>query len=244
MDCNTARLLTTFFGRHGSELAGEDAAALEAHLAACANCAPVVAFERAFDDRIAKAMTGVPVPAGLKGKILDGVAAQRGSWYRQKAVGGAALAAAIMLAFAGVTAWRMTAAPQLDQVEILAGADRQVQDPRSAIDAEMARHGVTFEPERPFDLNLFDSVGTGSLQGRTVPVVTFRNVRKNAIARVYVVRSTDFKWANLPQDGSTIASVYGHQVIVVLHARRGDTAYVVVYTGEGLELFLENRSSL
>ena len=39
MDCNTARMLATFFGRRGTELAPEDAAALDTHLASCPQCA-------------------------------------------------------------------------------------------------------------------------------------------------------------------------------------------------------------
>ena len=85
MDCNTARMLATFFGRQGPELAPEDAAALDTHLTACPQCAAEIQFERAFDDRVGKAMLAVPIPAELKGKLLDGVYAQRGSWYRQKA---------------------------------------------------------------------------------------------------------------------------------------------------------------
>src|SRR6478672_9206318 len=101
MDCNTARMLVTFFGRQGSELAPEDAAALDAHLAGCPGCAAAVQFERAFDDRVAKA------------KMLDGVTAQRASWYRQKAWGLAGLATAACLLIGGVVAWRITTAPDM-----------------------------------------------------------------------------------------------------------------------------------
>src|SRR4029453_18883839 len=107
MDCNTARMLATFFGRQGAELAPEDAAALTAHLAACPGCAAAVQAERAFDDRVAKAMMAVPVPTGLKAKILDGVTAQKAGWYRQKAFGLAGLATAACLLIAGVVGYRI-----------------------------------------------------------------------------------------------------------------------------------------
>src|SRR5215213_5823218 len=100
-------------GRSGSELAGEDAAALDAHLAACPKCAAVVRFERAFDDRVGRAMRAVPVPAGLKGRLLDGVAAQRGSWYREKAYALVGLAACVALTVVGVVAWQVATAPVL-----------------------------------------------------------------------------------------------------------------------------------
>ena len=77
-----------------------------------------------------------------------------------------------------------------------------------------------------------------------MPVLYFLNAAKNARAKVYVVRKADLDWTKLRQDGSSVPSVYGHQVAVVKDARRSDVAYVVVFTGAGLELFLEDRSSL
>jgi anti-sigma factor RsiW len=79
VDCNTARMLITFFGRQGAELAPEDAADLNAHLAACPKCAAAVQFERAFDSRIARAMMAVPVPPDLKARLIDGISAHRGA---------------------------------------------------------------------------------------------------------------------------------------------------------------------
>ena len=73
-------MLNAFFGRQGSELAPEDAADLNAHIAGCSACAAAVRFERAFDDRIGKAMLAVAIPAGLKARLLDSVSAQRGAW--------------------------------------------------------------------------------------------------------------------------------------------------------------------
>ena len=102
--------------------------------------------------------------------------------------------------------------------------------------------GLEFNPERRFDLNQLAEPGIGKFQGRDVPFLPFINAAKNAHATVWVVRSADFDWKKLPQDGSTVPSVYGFQVAVVRDARRSDLAYIVVFTGAGLELFLEDRS--
>src|SRR4051812_12811224 len=121
-------MLVTFFGRHGSELAPEDAAALDAHLAGCPGCAGAVQFERAFDDRVAKARLAVPVPAGLKGKLLDGVAADRGAWYRQKFYALAGLAAAVLVAVGGVIAWQVGTPREMTVTGIVDQADQQERD--------------------------------------------------------------------------------------------------------------------
>src|SRR3954471_6968779 len=113
MDCNSARMLVAFFGRQGSEVAPEDAAELNAHIAGCPECAASVRFERAFDDRVGKAMLAVPVPPDLKTKLLDGVAAARGAWYRQKFYAVAGLAATVLLAIGGLVAYQIEKAPEL-----------------------------------------------------------------------------------------------------------------------------------
>src|SRR5438067_12562390 len=101
-------MLATFFGRQGSELAPEDAAALDTHLSGCPACAEAVRFERAYDDRVAKAMLAVPVPVNLRAKLLDGIAAERGAWYRKKFYAVAGLAASVLLAIGGVAAWQLS----------------------------------------------------------------------------------------------------------------------------------------
>ena len=245
MDCNTARMLITFFGRQGAELAPEDAADLNAHLSACPKCAAAVRFERAFDDRVGKAMLAVPVPPNLKARLLDGVAAHQGAWYRQKFYALAGLAASVLLLAGGIVAWQIQKAPELTVGAIVEAEDARGKDPAAFVDDYLGRKGLAFRPERPFNLYQLAFVGTGDLNGKEVPVLYLVNGSKNAQAKVYVVRDTDFKWRNLPQDGaSQPGGLYGHQVALVRDRDRSDVGYVVVFTGAGLELFLEERSSI
>ena len=244
MDCNTARMLATFFGRQGPELAPEDAAALDTHLASCPKCAAAVRFERAFDDRVAKAMLAVPVPDNLKAKLLDGIAAERGAWYRKKFYAAAGMAAAVFLAIGGAIAWQLGTAPELTLPEIVREADQKEQDRARNAREFLAQQGIEFHPERPLDLNQAETWGMGQLKGKSVPVLYLVNGTKNARATVYVVRDSDFKWKDLPQDGSSVPSVYGFQAAVLRDLKRSDVGYVVVFTGAGLEVFLDDRPSL
>jgi hypothetical protein len=237
-------MLSTFFGRQGSELAPEDAAALETHLASCPNCASAVQFERAFDDRVAKAMMAVPIPANLKSKLLDGIAADRGAWYRKKFYAAAGLAATILIAIGGVVAWQIGTAPELTFDGIARQADQREQDRPKDARQFLAEQGIDFQPERPVDLNLVESTGMSKFQGQVVPAVYLSNRSKNASATVYVVRDRDFKWKNLPQGVSSLQSVYGFQVAVLRDRQRSDVGYIIVFTGAGLEVFLAEQSSL
>jgi hypothetical protein len=244
VDCNTARMLSTFFGRQGSELAPEDASALEAHIAGCPSCASAVQFERAFDDRVAKAMLAVPIPTNLKSNLLDGIAADRGAWYRKKFYAVAGIAATILLAIGGVVAWQIGTAPELTLDGIAHQADRREQDRPNEAREFLARHGIDFQPERPLDLHFAESMGMSEFQGKQVPAVYLSNRIKNASATIYVVRDSDFKWKNLPQGVSSLPSLYGFQVAVLRDRQRSDVGYVVVFTGAALEVFLVEQSPL
>jgi hypothetical protein len=236
-------MLITFFGRQGAELAPEDAADLNAHLAACPKCAAAVQFERAFDSRIARAMMAVPVPPDLKARLIDGISAHRGAWYRQKFYALAGLAASVLVLAGGIVAWQIQRAPELTVGAIVDAEDARGRDPAKFVDEYLGRQGLAFRPERPFDLNQLGFVGTGDLNGKEVPVLYLVNGPKNARAKVYVVRDTDFKWKDLPRDGaSQPGGLFGHQVALVRDRERSDVGYVVVFTGAGLELFLEERS--
>ena len=82
MDCKTARLLSDF--ARPQDLGRADAAAFEGHIADCPECAAVVGAERRLDQRLGEAMRHVPVPEGLRGRLLDRLAAERRGWYRRR----------------------------------------------------------------------------------------------------------------------------------------------------------------
>jgi hypothetical protein len=242
MDNQTARLMASLADR--SELAPEDTAELTNFLAANPTLAAEVEADRAFDAQLAQRMKDVPIPEGLKGRLLDHVAIQKGAWYRQKAWGLVGLAAAVMIATGGLLALRLSTAPELDPAVVIVPFDEHYQDPAGEISRFLAKRGLNFEPARPFNMNMADRPVMAELQGREVPMIVFRNQTKNATAKVFVVRDTQFNWKNLPQDGSLVPSIYGHQVAIIPHATRRDIAYIVVFSGDSLDLFLDKPAEL
>jgi len=63
MTCHDALRLLDFARPGATELDAADIAALETHLADCPACNRQARVERAWDDRIAEAMSSVPPPA-------------------------------------------------------------------------------------------------------------------------------------------------------------------------------------
>ena len=80
MTCDTARILLLFY-RPGktTDLAAEDVAALEAHLASCPACAALAGTQTAADAAIGRAFRQVPVPGGLRYRLREATAAEAGT---------------------------------------------------------------------------------------------------------------------------------------------------------------------
>ncbi|MEZ6141730.1 MAG: hypothetical protein R3B84_14255 [Zavarzinella sp.] len=242
IDCTTARMFITFFGSDSSELSEQDRTSLQAHVQQCAGCHQALINEQRFDLAVGKAMHAVAVPSHLAGSLSEAISHQHVGRWRTKAWWSGSIAAAIILTVGGWYAFQISTAPNLDAQRILAEADGNVYSPEKVI----ADHGIRFHPEMPFDLNMLRSVGESKFQGAQVPMLYFVNPNHNAWAKVFVVRNTDFNWKELQQnidrDGSAGISEFGFQLRVVADRSKSDIAYIVVFTGDSLRLFLETRS--
>ena len=97
MDCDTARDLLPF--RRPAELPAGDLAALDQHLAGCAACALVARRQAEFDGAVSAAMRAVPVPPGLRDRLLAAAFARRAAAARWKGAKVVGLAAALLLTF-------------------------------------------------------------------------------------------------------------------------------------------------
>jgi hypothetical protein len=63
-------MLAELRGNRVNELPSEDAAALDSHLHSCPDCHALLRIEEKLDAPLLKAMAAIPVPPGLKAKIL------------------------------------------------------------------------------------------------------------------------------------------------------------------------------
>lgn len=83
MECKTARLFLPLL----DDLVGHEAAgALQAHLALCPECDASARAAQREDAHFARAMLDVPVPAGLKSRVLEKLAVGRHTPWREWAL--------------------------------------------------------------------------------------------------------------------------------------------------------------
>src|SRR5207248_2367059 len=105
MDCQTARLMLEFARPQHIELDPRDLRALEAHVAACPDCALASQQERQFDEKVGRAMCKVDVPDRLHSRIMARLTEDRAanSWRQRKRLmsGLLAAAAALLLTLGG-----------------------------------------------------------------------------------------------------------------------------------------------
>jgi hypothetical protein len=238
MDCRTARQLLDFARPLVPEVGPRDAEALQEHLAGCADCGGLAQAERRIDYHLGQAMRAVPVPEGLDGRLLGRLDAERREasrrrWLRRLAVGGAA--AACLVVAVGGALWFRSRPPVLE-VGPLAGPAEDISLGPSAerVRASFQRYwGIdTFPPAR-FDYRQLSDYDVVLVQGRRVPKIVFR--RDQSQAWVYVVEDGMFDLRELAADtggGSVSARTQ------VLPGDRAGFRYVVVYTGDSLDPFL------
>jgi hypothetical protein len=77
MDCETARLFLHFDRPGERDLGGPEADELHAHLEHCSGCNTLAQSASRLDQHLGRAMRAVEVPAGLKSRLLERLAADR-----------------------------------------------------------------------------------------------------------------------------------------------------------------------
>lgn len=235
MDCGKARMLAEVRGNRESELPAEDAAVLDQHLSACPDCQRILENERRFDEPIAQAMRAVTVPSGLKMKLLGRLARERGAVHRRRFFYAAAAVACVVIGI-GILNWNQPNRPKLDLNGLVQLEDHRIEQPKEAAEEWLAAQGIQFHP--PVDLNprLLATHGSVTVQGKQVPTLYYRT--HSAYAKVFIFRDTDFDLSSLPETWSG-SSVFGHQVKVFRDAQHPTKqVYVVLFTGDSLEPFL------
>jgi Putative zinc-finger len=239
MDCNTARMLAELRGSRLNELPAEDAVALDGHLQTCPDCQSLLRMEEKLDAPLIRAMAAIPVPPGLKAKIFDRLATERGAVLRRRLWYSTATAAVLVIAV-GILSWNPERKPKLELGDLVVNANQYVDDPKVAADAWLASQGIRYEPPLPFNPHLLAFHGMVSVQGKQVPMLCYRSYEDgfSVSARVYLIRSSDFDLSNLKKnlDGGSWG---GQQVEIHPAADQPDQlVYVIIYNSKKPNPFL------
>src|SRR5262245_53287720 len=165
MECRNARLLLEFTRPGGGELDAVEAQALDQHLSECPECAALARAERRADEHLGRAIRDVPVPDGLRERILGKLAAERDAWYRRWVIRAGGIAAALLLvALVGWWLWppSLPALTTADVPHLVEAKPRLNQDD-IYIDF---RKKVETELPPGFNYNLVKSYDLATLHGR------------------------------------------------------------------------------
>jgi hypothetical protein len=234
MECRDAQFYLRLRRHAGDELGPDVTAPLDDHLATCPACAADARAAASFDTALGAAMRAVPVPAGLRERLVAHVAAKRGTVLRHRMYrAGAAVAAALLLVGIGL-GWFSNNRPKPDTYAMVEDLNEQWHSPKQSTERWLAAQKLPTTLPQPFDYNLLVGRGFEEMKGRNVPVVTFRSA-DGELAKVYIFR--DDGRFNLKALQPT--QVSGTQALVIADKPefRGFT-YVIVYTGRDLQPFL------
>jgi hypothetical protein len=243
MDCNTARRMLEFAGPLHRELDPPDLQALEAHVAACPDCALLSRQERRDDDEIGRAMRRVDVPDRLRAAILtrlaDDRAAERKWRWKSTVLTGVAAAAVVMIAVGGWMLYQQATLRPFDLAqfaEVVKNGRINEKSP-AAIENVYKARGIDMKAPAALNYAFLDHHGLAELQGHQVPCLIFIRddpaANIHAHAKVYVVSDRQFNLKDMPATDARDTD-YGEK-IEVDHEPGSHFAYVIVYTGENLD---------
>jgi hypothetical protein len=238
MDCRTARLLLEFVRPHATELEADDADGLEAHLCGCPECEALARSEHQLDDHIGHAIRDVPVPLGLRERILDRLGRERQDCYRRwmgrclRVVAGTA--ALFLIAYLALQ-WRGRHLPRLDDPEeickvalapVLSPSDRQ-----QTSQWFRSRGAVTELPPR-FDFAYPHVCGFADFKDQQVPHLIFMHERTHAEVYILSPRQFDFGKLGADRDFKRYVSPSGDAYKVQVWREANGYFYVIVYCGD------------
>ena len=228
MLCRDAQFYLRLRRHAGDELGTDVTGDLDRHVAGCPACAVDARSAAVFDRAVARAMTAVAVPAGLRDKLMTLASAYRGGVIRRKVYQVAALAASVFLV-AGLSFGIFSATrAKIDGNIMVANTDRLVQDPEGALRDWLIAQKLPEQLPEPFDPDLLFHLGKETVHGKDVPVALFRHrTDPRGFARVYIFRDDgtyNLKDLQDAQASHTMARVIDDPV------RFRGVKYVIVHT--------------
>lgn len=248
MDCKTARQLLDFARPKGYDLDPADQTALAGHLDVCPDCNCQARAERHVDERLGEAMRAVPMPQGLKERVLEKLRRQREEYW-QKALGRglrwfAAAAAVAAIVWVGFNFYLKQHKPRLDPDHVAETAKGAWwASPRGrdeAMDFFRAQgHPVIAPPDGVFNYDILRNYGVCDLDGHAVPQLLFVRLNDEGgpehIAQVYILSSKRFDLDAFTADRleefkrKNADPAYKHRQVTIMRDTSAH-AYVVFHT--------------
>jgi hypothetical protein len=234
MTCETARTLLLFY-RPGAnpDLAAEDVAALEQHLAGCPDCAARSARQAGDDAAIGRAVRQVTVQVGLRDQLqVHAIAATGRAWWNKwltRANAAALVAAAGLLGWGGYVA---ATRPALDTYAAAMAHETAIERPDQTVRDWLSGVGVRGPLAEDFNFQNLGFHGYAELQGQRVPVLEFRNGGLG-FARVYLLRPGQFAVKDATETQTSLVTVRLYK-----GSPAAGWTTVVVHTGPSLQPFL------
>lgn len=211
MGCDLARQLLAIRQAVGpAELSAEDAAVLDRHLAGCPDCSAEAARQAGWDNAVRSAMTAVPVPAGLRDRLIATAAARQAVRFRRTLTRYAAVAAVVLVAAPLGYGVYLRSRPVLDTAAIAEQSSREFEDQEAAVRALLTAEGLPTTLPQRFDYQKCRvKTGYARVGGEKVPCIDLTVVRPNQTddLRVLIARRTQFRLDDVRPAGSSFATV-------------------------------------
>jgi hypothetical protein len=245
MNCRRAQQLLNLVLPGSQELDPAEAHALQRHLTGCADCRAEQRALQSADAEIGQLMRAVPVPAGLRERLLGRLSVERRQVYRRWFVS-TAMAAAATLLIASFSYWYWQVKPQ---EVVLNPAGSEPYDPVvPTVTPEAVREhfrGLGYEVQLPGDLvdtwdfRLLTAKELASYQDVQVPTLTFR--KGTATATIRLLRQGQFDAKAL---GHLRPGVDPHRLVLGNPSRDAWIALVEFSGGAQLRDFLHPKQGL
>jgi hypothetical protein len=240
MDCKSARLLLEFDRPAAGELDAAEAVVLQQHLQSCPDCHEAAQAERRLDEAVGQAMRAVPIPDGLRMRLLGRLQVDRDRWYRRFGLRVAAAAAVFLLLAGGVTWLGMNRPGKIDLPRAQANADERMAATRTRVD-EWLKHvgGQNLEAPPNFEYALLESYALTNFEGfQDVPTLYFRSSGGRAFAKVFVLSGQRFDLSYIQGQADPSLKSGPVKVDVRTHPTNLEILYLVFYNSDNLTPFL------
>lgn len=224
MDCQLSRLMLSF---RPADLAADDRATLEAHVAGCPACQ--ASASNGFDSSVRKLMSSVTVPSTLVGLLHRKVDRHDNARWRRAASVTTLAAILAMSVVVGVMAYGYWRKPTLDTEQLAADFDHRRDYADSQLGQWLKENSLPAELPWMLDPRLTVFRGTGDLQGKAVPTVLLQNGRH--LAQLSIVPESQFRL-----DAAKLQSVTSSWGRVEVFHSNG-FVFVIQYTSNDLVPF-------